>query len=57
MVKELRHHCSGAYILAFVDPDQHSRLHQAIEDGIDNFIFKSLQREDVFQGRYEAFNR
>ncbi len=47
MVKELRHHCPGAYIIAFVDPDQHSRLHQAIDDGIDNFMFKSLQREDV----------
>jgi signal peptidase I len=47
IVKELRRHSSGAYILAFVDPDHYDRLHQAIDDGIDNYMVKPLQREDV----------
>ncbi len=47
IIKELRRHSSGAYILAFVDPDHYGRLHQAIDDGIDNYMVKPLQREDV----------
>jgi len=47
IVKELRRHSPGAYILAFVDPDHYSRLHKAIDDGIDNYMVKPLQREDV----------
>ncbi len=47
IVKELRRHSAGAYILAFVDPDHYGRLHQAIDDGIDNYMVKPLQREDV----------
>ncbi len=47
IVKEVRRHSAGAYILAFVDPDHYGRLHQAIDDGIDNYMVKPLQREDV----------
>jgi signal peptidase I len=47
IVKELRRHSAGAYILAFVDPDHYNQLHRAIEDGIDNYMVKPLQREDV----------
>lgn len=47
IVKELRRHSAGAYILAFVDPDHYDQLHRAIDDGIDNYMVKPLQREDV----------
>ncbi len=47
IVRQLRRHSAGAYILAFIDPDHYSMLHRAIEDGIDNYMIKPLQREDV----------
>lgn len=47
IVKELRRYSAGAYILAFVDPEHYDKLHRAIDDGIDNYLVKPLQREDV----------
>ncbi len=47
IVSKLRHFSPDAYILVFVDPDHYGKLHQAIEMGIDNYMVKPIQREDV----------
>lgn len=47
IVRGLRHYNSEAYILAFIDPDHYDKLHLAIEMGIDDYMVKPLQRDDV----------
>ncbi|MCJ7806848.1 MAG: signal peptidase I, partial [Clostridia bacterium] len=47
IVRELRHYSSKAYILAFIDPDHYEKLYQAIELGVDDYLVKPLQRDDV----------
>lgn len=47
IVRSLRQYSSEAYILAFIDPDHYEKLHLAIEMGIDDYMVKPLQRDDV----------
>ena len=47
IVRNLRENSEEVYILAFIDPDHYEKLHQAIEEGIDDYLVKPLQREDV----------
>jgi len=47
IVRSLRQFSSAAYILAFIDPDHYEKLHLAIEMGIDDYMVKPLQRDDV----------
>ena len=47
IVRELRKHNDEAYIFAFIDPDHYEKIYQAIEMGIDDYLVKPLQREDV----------
>lgn len=47
IVKKLRQFNGALYIFAFVDPDHFEKLHPAIEMGIDDYMVKPLQREDM----------
>ncbi len=47
IVKELRHRTPQAYIIAFADPDFYQDLGRAIEAGVNDYLIKPLQREDV----------
>ena len=47
LIRKLREYSNEAYILAFIDPDHHEKLHLAIEMGIDDYMIKPLQRDDV----------
>lgn len=47
IVRRLRRINSNAYILAFIDPDHYEKLRLAIEEGIDDYLVKPLQREDI----------
>lgn len=47
IVRELRKHSEEAYMLAFIDPDHYEKLYEAIEEGIDDYLVKPLQREDI----------
>ncbi len=47
IVRKLRNYSPKAYILAFIDPDHYEKLHLAIELGIDDYLVKPLQRDDV----------
>ena len=47
IVKKLRHTCPPAYILAFVERDQYQSLYEAVEEGVNDYLVKPLQREDV----------
>ncbi len=47
LVRKLRQYSNNAYILAFIDPDHFEKLHLAIEMGIDDYMVKPLQRDDV----------
>ena len=47
IVRRLRQYSNEAYILAFIDPDHYEKLHKAIEVGIDDYMVKPLQRDDV----------
>ncbi len=47
IIKELRQRTPRAYIIAFADPDFYHNLGQAIEAGVNDYLIKPLQREDV----------
>ncbi len=47
IVRELRHRTPQAYIIAFADPDFYQDLGRAIEAGVNDYLIKPLQREDV----------
>jgi DNA-binding NarL/FixJ family response regulator len=47
IIKELRHRTPHAYIIAFADPDFYQDLGRAIEAGVNDYLIKPLQREDV----------
>lgn len=47
IVRRLRQINSSSYILAFIDPDHYEKLRLAIEEGIDDYLVKPLQREDI----------
>ncbi|MDW7740405.1 MAG: response regulator [Bacillota bacterium] len=47
IVQKLRKFSPGAYILAFVDSDHFTKLYKAIEIGIDDYMVKPLQHEDI----------
>ena len=47
IIKELHQLTPHAYIIAFADPDFYQNLDQAIEAGVNDYLIKPLQREDV----------
>lgn len=47
IIKELHRVTPQAYIIAFADPDFYQNLDQAIEAGVNDYLIKPLQREDV----------
>jgi len=47
IIKDLRQNTPSAYIIAFADPDFYQNLRLAIEAGVDDYLIKPLQREDV----------
>lgn len=47
IVKKLHHACPHAYILAFVEHDQYHNLFETLEEGVNDYLVKPLQREDV----------
>jgi DNA-binding response OmpR family regulator len=47
IVNKLRHTCPPAYILAFVERDHYDYLYEAVEEGVNDYLVKPLQHEDV----------
>ncbi len=47
IVRKLRQSSPHAYILAFVDQEHYHKLYQAVEEGVNDYLVKPLQREDV----------
>lgn len=46
-MKKLKQSSPNSYILAFIDPVQFGGLHEVIESGIDNYVTKPINREDI----------
>jgi DNA-binding NarL/FixJ family response regulator len=46
-IKELRQRTPHAYIIALAEPEFYQNLGQAIEAGVNDYLIKPLQREDV----------
>jgi signal peptidase I len=47
IVRRLRQINKDAYILAFIDADHYENLRLAIDEGVDDYLVKPLQREDI----------
>jgi two-component SAPR family response regulator len=46
-VRKIRHFCPQAHIIAFADPRQRQNLSEAIEEGLNDYLIKPLQPEDL----------
>jgi len=46
-VRKIRLFCPQAHIIAFSDPRQRQKLSEAIEEGLNDYLIKPLQHEDL----------